>query len=398
MKDATLSSGAVRRSITLLILAQVAVLSVWFSATAILPLLANQYGLATSDLAGLATATQAGFVLGAFIFALTGLPDRIDPRRLFAICSIGAALANMALFITPPHTLIALLSRLMVGALLAGVYPVGLKIAMGWSARRRGLLASLLVGALTLGSAMPQLITFLGGADWRIVLLATSASAILGATLILTIGLGPYHVKTGHFSPRSLLLVTKDRKLRRAYLGYFGHMWELYAYWAWAPAALLASGLLGSDPVIAGQYAAGWIFFAMVLGAVACVPFGLCADKLGKARVAKWLLWGSGISAAIAAVSFNSANAVFLLAILSWGLFIIPDSPLFSAMVADAAPAENTGSLLTLQTALGFALTILSVQLTPLIAENLSWSWAIAILILGPACGLSALKSPKDSI
>ncbi|MEM7652338.1 MAG: MFS transporter [Pseudomonadota bacterium] len=387
-----------RLSILLLILAQVAVLSVWFSATAILPALALRNGLAPSDLAELATATQAGFVFGALLLATTGLSDRIDPRRLFAVSSAATAAANLALLWVSPDTLSALLSRFLVGALLAGVYPVGLKIAMGWSRQNRGLLASLLVGALTLGSASPQLVTYLGGADPQYVLVTTSLAACIGGCLILCIGLGPYHAMSGEFSPRSLTLVIREPALRRAYFGYFGHMWELYAYWAWAPTALLASGILGdtlNGTNDTASQAAGLTFLAMCLGAFACLPSGRLADRLGKARVARWLLLGSGVCALVAAVSVSFSPTVFLIAVLGWGMFVIPDSPLFSAMVADAAPADKAGSLLTLQTALGFALTIVSVQTTPLIAEEFGWNWAISLLAIGPFIG-AFLVSSKD--
>lgn len=373
-----------RRAIALLIVGQVAGLSLWFSAVAVLPSLATSLGTSPGALAGLSTATQAGFVLGALILAVTGWPDRTDPRRLFAGSALVAATANLALLVVPGDGSLAVLSRALVGAALAGVYPVGLKIAVGWSVKRRGLITSLLVGALTLGSAAPHLVAWLGGAEWRTTLVVTSILAAVGGLAVLGTHLGPHHARATRFDPTSIRLAWTHRPIRAAYLGYFGHMWELYAFWSWIGAATLAAAGARDDPV---RFAAGVTFVAVAAGGMACLPAGWWADRVGKAAVARAAMIGSATSGVLAAVAFDHSLVLFVAAVVLWGITVIPDSAQFSALVADHAPPERAGSLMTLQTALGFALTILTVRGTPWVVEALGWPLTFAALAVGPIVG-----------
>ncbi len=383
------------RSIILLLFAQVAVLSLWFSAASVLPALAAANGLEVADLAGLSAATQIGFVAGALVLAISGLPDRVRPQRLFAVFALIASAANLALFLVSPDGLLAFTSRLVVGFALAGVYPVGLKVAVGWSIKRRGLIASLLVGALALGSALPHLAVYFGGVDWRLTLLVTSVAGMIGGIAILFCDVGPYHQQAAKFDPRAIMAAWQIKPVRYAFLGYFGHMWELYAFWAWVGvvAGVAATGHV-ENPQAFGSLIAFW---AIGLGAVVCVPSGLLADRFGKARIANIAMIISAASGICAALAFEYSLILFVMALIIWGMSIIPDSPQFSALVADHAPPDRIGSLMTLQTALGFALTSITVQFTPQFVEAFSWPMAFLVLALGPLFGIFSMRYFKQN-
>ncbi len=374
-------------ALTRLILGQVLVLSVWFSAAAVLPGLAASAGVAPGELAGLTTATQLGFVAGALALAATGLPDRLDPRRVFAASAMAAAAANAMLLALPPDGWGAAASRFAVGAALAGAYPVGMKIAVGWSVARRGLIVGALVGALTLGSASPHGLALLGGADARLVVLGTSGAAAVGAWLVWGAALGPYHARAPRFRLDAALLAWRDRRIRLAYLGYFGHMWELYAFWAWVAVVAAAGGANGALVAL----------LAIGLGGLVCVPAGWAADRYGRARVAGAAMWASAAAGLLSALAFGAAPWLLALALVIWGLAIIPDSAQFSALVADAAPPEVAGSLMALQTALGFALSAVTVQALPWAAGVLGWPGALALLALGPVLGAWAMARYGDA-
>lgn len=378
------------RSIFLLLFAQVAVLSLWFSAASILPALAAANDINVADLAGLSAATQIGFVGGALVLAVSGLPDRVRPQRLFAVFALIASIANLALFLLPPDGLQAFASRLIVGFALAGVYPVGLKIAVGWSVQKRALIVSLLVGALALGSALPHLAVYFGGVDWRMTLLATSVAGMMGGVAMLFCDVGPYHQQAAKFDPRSIMAAWQIKPVRYAFLGYFGHMWELYAFWAWVGvvAGVAATGHV-ENPQAFGSLIAFW---AIGLGALVCVPAGILADKFGKARIANTAMVISAVSGICAALVFDYSLILFVTALVVWGMSIIPDSPQFSALVADYAPPDRVGSLMTLQTALGFALTSITVQFTPQFVEAFGWPLAFLVLALGPLFGIFTMR------
>jgi len=379
-------------SIAMLILAETAGMILWFSTAAILPDMVRESAISDMRQALLSSGVQAGFVLGALAIATTGLADRLDPRRIFAVSAILAALANLALLIAPLGGDLAIALRVVTGILLAGVYPVGMKIAFGWGTSDRGLLVGLLVGGLTLGKALPYLLAFLGGAEWRLAIVATSAIAACGGILVLTIGLGPLHATAARFNPASIRLAWTNPHIRGAYLGYLGHMWELFAFWAWIATAVsvsYASSLDADQAVSLGKLTA---FLAIALGAPACVLAGRLADRFGKAEITIIAMALSGAAALLTALTFGGPVWVTLVLVLIWGITIIPDSAQFSAIVADHAPPELSGSLLTLQTALGFTLTIVTVQVTPMFAALFGWPIVLAALALGPAAGILAMR------
>jgi len=379
------------RSVALLCLAEIAGMSLWFVSAAVLPEMTAEAGLSVARGAALSSAVQIGFVIGALGFAILGLADRYDPRRVFLASGLVAATANALLLVAPVGGIAQILLRAITGAALAGVYPAGMKIAVGWGVKDRGFLVGLLVGALTLGSASPHLIALLGGVDWRVTVAVTSVAAALGAVLVLLTQLGPHHMRAPRFDPRSISQAWTNRRVRLAYAGYLGHMWELYAFWAWcaaiAAASFAATGLENADS--AARLTA---FVAIALGGIACIPVGIVADRIGKARVAQVMLIVSGLAGVVAAFSFGGPVWLVALTLIIWGIFVVPDSAQLSALVADAAPPENVGSLMTFQTALGFALTAVTVQVTPMLANALGWPVTLAIMALGPAFGIEAMR------
>lgn len=381
-----------RRAIGLLILAEITAMALWFSSAAVLPEMGAEAGLSPARLAWLSTAVQIGFGLGALGFALLGVADRYDPRAVLFLSALIAAAANLALIWVPVGGLAAVFLRGLTGAALAGVYPVGMKIAVGWGQRDRALLVGLLVGALTLGSASPHLIALGGlssGGDWRLTLIACSALAVLGGLLGLATGLGPHHARAARLDPGAIRLAWTEPRLRFAFLGYLGHMWELYAFWAWvgviAGLSFTEAGL--ADPTMARITA----FAAIALGGLACVPAGWLADRYGRAELALGCLALSGGAGLLAAAFFGASPLLMAVLLVVWGIAIIPDSALYSTLVADAAPPERAGSLLTLQTALGFFLSAATVQGLPAAADAIGWPGALAALAIGPAAGIWAL-------
>ena len=383
-------------SMAILMLAQVLVLSLWFISAATMPGMLAEVAISPARQAALSSGVQIGFVAGALVSAVLGLADRFDPRALFAGCAVLAAAANAALPVLPVGGDLAIALRVLTGLLLAGVYPVGMKMAAGWGLRDRGFLVGLLVGALTLGSSLPHLLAGLGGADWRVTVYLSAGGALIGAVVVLAVALGPYHARAQGFSLRAVTLAWTDRRIRRAYGGYLGHMWELYALWAWMPVAAAAS-FAGRMSAAEAQGLATWVTFAAIgLGAVSAVWAGWVAGRFGKANVALWSLVASLFAGLATAASFGGPWGLTAGLFVLWGIAVIPDSAQFSALVADAAPPELAGSLMTLQTALGFLLTFGTVQLAPVLAAEVGWQAVLAALALGPALGIAAIWALRE--
>jgi MFS family permease len=383
--------SAKARSIAALVVAVVLALSLWFVSSAILPEIVAESGIGPGRAAALASAVQIGFVLGALGLAVHGTADRFDPRAVIVTSALVGAVANLALLATPVGGSAQIALRALTGACLAGVYPPAMKVAVGWGTRDRGLLVGLIVAAVTVGSALPHLIAWAGGVEWRATVVGASGLAALGGVAALFVRLGPHHARAAAFDPAALRLAWSDRRLRLAYAGYLGHMWELYAFWAWigAAATIAFAGPLGEG---AGQAARLLTFFAIALGGVLSVPAGLIADRIGKARVALWAMVVSGGAGLATALAFDGPVWLIVVLVLIWGAAVVPDSAQFSALVADAAPAERAGSLLTFQTALGFTLTFFTVQAVPFVAAALGWPLTLALMALGPAVGIEAMR------
>ena len=371
-------------------LAQFLGMTLWFSATAVTPRLITEFSISPAHAAWLTMAVQAGFVFGTLVSAVTNLADLLNAKRLMFIGSIAGAAANAAVLLAPGGgTVIAL--RFLTGASLALVYPPGMKIAAGWFREGRGLALGFLIGALTLGKAFPHLLTAMFGESWRQPMLLVSALAVIGGTLVLIIVRdGPYVAATAPFDPHAIRNVLASRGARLATLGYLGHMWELYAMWTWvavfAAASFTASGM--ANAATAGSVAA---FLAIGSGAVGCVLAGYVADRAGKARVAMWSMLASAACAALTLVVFGGAPWLLYALIMVWGFAVVADSAQFSALVSEHAPREHVGTALTLQTCIGFLLTMVTIEALPRLAQATSWQWASLLLVPGPLLGALAM-------
>jgi MFS family permease len=383
---------AMNKAVALIALAltQVAVLSLWFATAAAAPGLQGEFGLSDGQLGLLVSAVQAGFVLGSIASAFLGLADRIDPRLFYAIAAAIGATANALFIATDPGSSTAVILRGITGAAMAGVYPIGMKIAVSWANKDRGLLVGLLVGALTLGSASPHLFAFLGGVEWRLIMGAASAAALIGAAAILFVPTGPNLGMSGKFEPTMALTALHSRPLRLANLGYLGHMWELYAMWAWIGAFLAASfAAAGMEaPVKSASIAA---FGTIAVGFIGAIGGGFLADRIGRTTLTMAAMTISAACCLAAGFIFGGSPAVVLTLCAIWGITIIADSAQFSACISELSPPGLTGTMLTTQTAAGFALTLVTIQLMPVWVDLVGWNWAFAPLAIGPILGTVAM-------
>ncbi|MFT7518320.1 MAG: MFS family permease [Kiritimatiellia bacterium] len=376
-----------------IVLAQIGGVSVWFASNAVVPDLEHAWG--AGSVAWVTGAVQLGFVLGTLLSTVTGLADRVSPRWLFLASTIACGLANIAVIPVADNLMAVLLLRFLVGVGLAGVYPIGMKIAAGWYERGLGRALGWLVGALVLGTASPHLMRGLGSSlPWTGVFIGTSAACLAGGVLLaIMVPDGPFLKPGGAFSWSAAVDIARRPALRRASFAYFGHMWELYTFWAFVPVALGAWALQRSVDLSVPLWSAA----VVSIGAVGCVIGGLLAARWGSDKVAGLSLLVSGACCLVAPLMLDTPAWLFLPWMLLWGLAVISDSPQLSTMTAQAAPPALVGSALTLVNGLGFALTIVSLQVARLIDEP---KWLLFSLAVGPMIGLVALlvrRSRDDS-
>ncbi|WP_203293291.1 MFS transporter [Maricaulis parjimensis] len=377
------------RALTFIALAQIAALSVWFSAAAALPDMITSAALSPLRQAALTSAVQIGFVAGALTSALLGLADRVEPRRLFATGAGLAALANLMALALDPGSAGMIATRFLAGFSLAACYPVGMKLAASWARGDAGLLVGLLVGALTLGSALPFMFAAANwGIAWHWPFLASAAAALLAAVLIQFGRGGPGLRPAPAFRFGAASLAWKAPALRLANLGYLGHMWELYALWAWIGPFCHA---YWHSRTRSTNWADITAFSVVAIGALACLLAGRAADRHGRTTITMIAMGLSGSCALASGFLFHTPPIVMIPLLLLWGMAVIADSAQFSASIAELSPPEWTGTLLTIQTAMGFALTALIVQLLPLWIGFAGWEWAFAPLAIGPLLGVWAM-------
>jgi len=334
---------------------------------------------------------QLGFIAGTLAFAFFAVADRFSPRLVYFLCALAAAAANAALLATGPSLAGLLALRFATGFFLAGIYPVGMKIASGWFQRDLGNALGFLVGALVAGTAFPHLLRGLGAAlPWQQVLLAASGVGVLGGLAMLAlVPDGPHLAKAAKFDARALAAVFRVRAFRASSLGYFGHMWELYAFWAFIPWILAAHAAARAGGALEVPL---WSFAVIAAGSLGCVLGGLASLRWGSARVAFAQLSASGLCCLASPLAFHAPTPLFLGFLLFWGVVVVGDSPQFSALNAHSAPRERVGSALTIANCIGFGITIFSIELLNAVSGRLAPQWLFLLLAPGPALGLAALR------
>jgi MFS family permease len=378
------------RMLALICTGVVLCMTTWFSATAITPELIQAWKLSAGQVAWLTNAVQLGFVTGALLSSLVSLPDLVSLRKLMALSAVVAALANLCLLWAPsiPSLLAA---RFITGIALAGVYPPALKLTSTWFVRGRGTALGLVIAALTLGSALPHLARYLTDrVNWHAVVIAASACTLLGGVVIASFAKeGPFPFSRAVFNPRYVGTVFRNQKLLLANLGYFGHMWELYAMWGWMLAYVrAASPGLG----LTGPKAASLVTFVVIASGIAGATLGgVIADRTSRSFAAGLMMALSGLCAVTMGFLFSGPLWLFLAASVLWGVTVIGDSAQFSAMATELSDPSYVGTALALQLGLGFALTLISIRFTATLASHIGWQWSFLPLAIGPAVGVMAM-------
>lgn len=374
----------------LIIVSQFAGTSLWFAGNAVINDLKTEFNLAPGAVGDLTSAVQFGFIAGTLVFAFLSIADRCSPSKVFFVAAILGAISNLSLYFFATDQVTLLLFRGLTGFFLAGIYPVGMKISADWYEKGLGRALGFLVGALVLGTAFPHFLkAFTQNLPWETLIYATSGLAALGGFLILTwVPDGPYRKSALHFELSGFFKIFKRKSFRAAAFGYFGHMWELYSFWAFIP--LILTYYLQLNPEVSIDISL-WSFIIIAVGALGCIFGGEMAMKMGSAKVSFYALLISGMCCLLSPLAFLLNINLFIIFLLIWGIAVVADSPQFSTLVARTAPVELKGTALTIVNSIGFAITILSLQWLKMIDISINHQYLYLLLLPGPIFGMLAV-------
>lgn len=377
------------QALALLSLAELLGMSLWFSGSAVVPALSNEWRLTDSEVSWIAIAVQLGFVAGTLFSAAINLPDIISSRHLFAISAVIGAVANLTFGLYSHNATSAIALRFVTGICLAGVYPPGMKIMATWFRQRRGMALGVLVGALTMGKASPYLVNAIGSDNWRHNVLFVSLLSVVGGLIVLFfVSDGPYALPRASFDLTQIFRVFGNRGVRLASFGYFGHMWELYGMWIWVPVMIRASlSRSGSS----AQLAEVGSFIVIGAGAIGCVVAGLLADKIGRTTITSIAMLMSGSCCLLIGLVFGGNPWLLLFVAAIWGASVVADSAQFSSCITELGDPQYIGTALTIQMCIGFLLTTISIELIPRVEAAAGWRYAFILLAPGPILGTLAM-------
>ncbi|MGK0289516.1 MAG: putative MFS family arabinose efflux permease [bacterium] len=379
----------------IIVLTQFAGTSLWFASNAVLSDLQKQWNLPASLLGSMTSAVQLGFILGTLIFAVFAIADRFSPRNIFFICSVFGAFSNLCVYWFASGLTSLLIFRFITGVFLAGIYPIGMKIAAGWYQEGLGKALGFLVGALVLGTAFPHFLKATNQAvEWKVIIISISGLSLLGGILMwIFVPDGPFLAKGTKFNYKAMSIIFESKGVRSASFGYFGHMWELYALWAFIPVILKIyvekNGLVTLNISL-------WSFIIIAVGSLGCIVGGFLSQRFGSATIAFIQLFASGLCCLISPFLFSLPKEAFLGVLVFWGIVVVGDSPQFSTLVAKTAPKELVGSALTIVNCIGFSVTIISIQLLTSLSNYIDSKIIFIFLLIGPVIGLISLWSSLE--